>query len=61
MSPSSLSRDYITFGIPLPNKNEKLCCNLTLCLVKRFKCWGKKNFFILILEKWKILELYEST
>ena len=33
---SPISRDIVTFGTLLQNKNDELCCNLVLCLAKFF-------------------------
>ena len=34
--PAAISRDDVTFGMILQNKNDELCCNLILCLAKFF-------------------------
>ena len=34
--PSSISKDNVTFGMILKNKNDELCCNVILCLANFF-------------------------
>lgn len=68
--PSSFSRDYITFGKTLQNKNEEFCYDVILSLVKFFihknralksspKCTVNLNEFKLCLKSYKLLKEYK--